>query len=333
MFSLITDAYNVLHDRVLRAEYDLAQGFVEKSDANLAALHVQQRVQAQKDIELMQVTYESRRAAEDECRGVVVVSAVYGALQNYVNTRRSIAKSATGSTLDVTVQVQCAIEASTLYVEGGVSKVAALRGMFNPCAAGEQPGVERDDGSRVGLNRAGSSSATTTRAVGGSNDPRLCVRYLFRGKQHQASVGDCEELKIPMRSHQLAASQQFKIRRRKKKKNRRNHQKHVPAAHKTSFVACGGGGTEVVAAAVTQKVGKTDATASAASAFTSTTLESSAPATVQSKNIIDNKEGGSVRADSKAQSRGGANLSFVLVLAAAMAVGVYFSRTVLQKKH
>ena len=152
---------------------------------------------------------------------MVVVSAVYGSLENYVNTRRSIGKSASGPTLDVTVQVQCAIDASTLYVEGGVSKAAALRGLFNPCV------------SETSSNRRGRKNFHCSDGASVKNyNLRLCVRYLFRGKQHQVSVGDHEELKIPMRSHQLATSQQFKIRRRKKRKSLRDN-KNTTASRMT----------------------------------------------------------------------------------------------------
>ena len=311
MFTLITDAYNVLNDSVLRAEYDLANGFMESSSANLAALHIQQRNQAMKDIELMQVTYESRRIAEEDCRGVVILSAFYGALHNYVNTRRSITKSSVGPTLDVTVQVQCAVEASTLYVEGGISKVAALRGFYHP-SMGDLPKVKSDrSGDRYG------------------SGPRLCIRYLFRGKQHQASVGDCEELKIPMRSHQLAPGQQFKIRRKSRRKRKdkivRSDANRSPITSETRTPLSPNSMGAVSGTARGKRV-QGGSSGIGSEADVGEGMACAGSSVVRGGNIDANRRDQVENDFGAVESPGGSGLTLVLFVAAAIAVGMWFSR-------
>ena len=75
ILTLISIAYNTLRDCAQASM--TSQGFAENSKESLAALHTQQRDQAEKDIELMEMTYDSLLRSEEECRGVVIVSAIY----------------------------------------------------------------------------------------------------------------------------------------------------------------------------------------------------------------------------------------------------------------
>jgi len=215
MFTLVTHAYAVLSDPVRRARYDLEHGFVERTETSVSALHREQKQQAQKELRLMNVTYTSKRSSEEACNGVIITNAMYGAMKSYVNPRRSVEKAATGHLIDVTVQLQCAVESSTLYLEGGVCKTISCRGLYDPS---EQPG-------RLGRH-----------------EPRLCVRYTFRGKLHQIVVSDQQELKIPMRAHQLSASQHNanKKGKRPRRSSRSERKRSASDRSQRKMMSCGG---------------------------------------------------------------------------------------------
>ena len=188
MFTLIAQAYDVLSDSVQRSRYDLKHGFVATTHSSLSSYHQGQKEQALKEVELMAVTYKSKRKAEKVANGIIITSAKYGAINSFVDTRRSISKSSSGNTMDVKVQLQCMVEASTLYIEDGQSKTITCRGVYNPS-----------------FNASDNTSSSRRRQR--RQDTRMCVRYEFQGKHHQVVVDDCQELKIPMRAHQLSSNQ------------------------------------------------------------------------------------------------------------------------------
>ena len=195
MFTLIAQAYDVLSDPVQRSRYDLKHGFVATTHSSVSSYHQGQKEQALKEVELMAVTYKSKRKAEKAANGIIITSAKYGAINSFVDKGRSISKSSSGNTLDVKVQLQCMVEASTLYIEDGQSKTITCRGVYNPS-----------------FNPSDNSSSSRRRQR--RQGTRLCVRYEFQGKHHQVVVEDCQELKIPMRKHQVPSNQISKKSRR-----------------------------------------------------------------------------------------------------------------------
>lgn len=203
MFTLIAQAYDVLSDSVQRSRYDLKHGFVATTHSSLSSYHQGQKEQALKEVELMAVTYKSKRKAEKVANGIIITSAKYGAINSFVDTRRSISKSSSGNTMDVKVQLQCMVEASTLYIEDGQSKTITCRGVYNPS-----------------FNASDNTSNSSSRRRQRRQDTRLCVRYEFQGKHHQVVVDDCQELKIPMRAHQLSSNQISKKTRRSSGENK-----------------------------------------------------------------------------------------------------------------
>ena len=200
MFDLVTKAYHVLSDPVQRARYDLEQGIVETTEISITALHKVQRQEACKELELMKVAYASKRKAEEACNGVIITSAKWGSMQSWVPSHKSIAKSATGNVIDAVVQLQCLVEASTLCLESGKSKIKTCPGLYDPS---DKPGLRQKS--------------------------RLCVRYEFRGYPHQIVVDDEEELKIPMQAHQLSASQRDASRKREKKSRKKSKKSKTSA--------------------------------------------------------------------------------------------------------
>jgi curved DNA-binding protein CbpA len=196
MFTLIAQAYDVLSDPVQRSRYDLKHGFVATTHSSVSSYHQGQKEQALKEVELMAVTYKSKRKAEKAANGIIITSAKYGAINSFVDKGRSISRSSSGNTMDVKVQLQCMVEASTLYIEDGQSKTITCRGVYNPS---------------FNLSDNTSSSSRRRQRRQGT---RLCVRYEFQGKHHQVIVEDCQELKIPMRKHQVPSNQISKKSRR-----------------------------------------------------------------------------------------------------------------------
>jgi curved DNA-binding protein CbpA len=188
MFSLIAHAYDVLSDPVKRINYNIERGFIKISKESVSEFHRNQKQQALQDISLMKVTYKTKREAEKAANGVIITSAKYGSLKSYVPSQKSIQKAAVGRIIDAKVQLQCMVDKSTLYIEGGSSKIYTCRGLYNPCTGSRRDTV------------------------------KLCVRYDFHGLPHQVIVSDEQELKIPMRAHQLSlpsASQKLRKKRRR----------------------------------------------------------------------------------------------------------------------
>lgn len=107
-----------------------------------------------------QNSFEATRRKERSKGGLVVLDAVYG-------VAREGARPSSYATawVDVTVPLQCMVDASTLIVPRGESK-SWLPGFYDP----------RDGASK-----------------------QLWVLYEFRGRLHEVVVGDKEEMRMPMR--------------------------------------------------------------------------------------------------------------------------------------
>ena len=190
----------MLSDPVQRAKYDLHHGFVEETKRSLTALNREQRQQAVKEKQLMAMDYQTKKKKEDNktTNGVVVLSAMYGNFKAYVNSRKPIHRSATGNVMDATVQIQCMIEGSKLRIEGGSSKTVTCGGLYNPS-----------------FDEHGTLAHTKTQ-----EEPRLCVRYMFKGHQHQVVVTDQQELVLPLVSHRLDITQWCHYKSSKSSKNK-----------------------------------------------------------------------------------------------------------------
>ena len=166
-----------LCDPVKRSLYDMVNGFKTRDDGQLKAMAILKMEEARRSVELMQVTVMSKRAQEMVKGGLVVQSAFYGAVPEYLSMEDTIDAQATGEVVDVSVPIQCLVEESQLHMEGGESKVWEV-GFYDP---------DFSSASTLGINE--------------TTEHRLAVRYYFKGVLHQAIVGDLQELRAPMRAH------------------------------------------------------------------------------------------------------------------------------------
>ena len=180
IFSLLAHAYAELSDPVKRSLYDMVNGFKDRDDDQLHRMALLKKEEADRAIDLMQVTVMSKRAEEMVKGGLVVQSACYGSLPPVLNMDEPIEAQAYGNVVDVSIPVQCLVEESQLHMEGGESKVWEV-GFYDPDVIDAHPG-----------NRMPEAPP---------EDRRLAVRYFFRGVLHQVVVNDRDELRAPMRAH------------------------------------------------------------------------------------------------------------------------------------
>jgi len=119
-------------------------------------------------------------------QGVIVCEGLYGDLrlrpdriQDVMQSRRTIeVDDVQGPCCDVSVPLQCSVERHKIVLPGGVySSKADLPGFYNPAP------LE----SHLELS--------------------LYVRYEFKGRTHEVTVGDRETLEIPKRAHVIPIGQ------------------------------------------------------------------------------------------------------------------------------
>ncbi|XP_046850162.1 dnaJ homolog subfamily C member 11-like [Xenia sp. Carnegie-2017] len=120
--------------------------------------------------ELMRETYESCVECERKRHGLIIVSAFYGKFlsfsENDLNNPYRMNKI-----IDVTLVLQCLVKDSKLYLpEGSKTQIS---GFYDPCFG---------------------------------EDKSLQVRYLFRDILHEAIIDDCQQLRIPIKSHRLQST-------------------------------------------------------------------------------------------------------------------------------
>ena len=178
-FAKMAEAYQILSDPVKRRTYDMLQGFrkANRDGEDYGELMAEKRRRAADEIENMIVSVEQSKAVEQERNGLIIISAVYGQMGGAVDSLSTLDDQADefGKTLDVSDPLQCKVEFSELRLEGGKPKFW-LPGFYDPCPQEEK---------------------------------QLCVRYMFRGRLHEITVGDTDGLKIPMRSHLLGGGITF----------------------------------------------------------------------------------------------------------------------------
>lgn len=132
--------------------------------------------QALEDVANMACTVPLKREAEEQKKGLVIVNATYGLLQDATAPLTTLNSPDDEFSIDVTIPVQCMVEDSTLILPAGESK-SWLTGFYDPCIG----------------------------------DPKqLRVRYLFWGRLHEVVINDEDPLKIPMKGHLLGDEVQFR---------------------------------------------------------------------------------------------------------------------------
>lgn len=122
------------------------------------------RREAEAFVHLMQETYDNCVTAERARGGLIIVNAWYGCLV----TTHDDESFPPGTVVDVTVAVQCLVKESRLIIHD--SNKASLPGFYDPA-----PGSEKS----------------------------LRVRYEFRHKMHEVTIGDSQPLRLPKQSHIL----------------------------------------------------------------------------------------------------------------------------------
>ncbi|KAK0063800.1 dnaJ subfamily C member 11 [Biomphalaria pfeifferi] len=134
---------------------------LEKQKEDYAERLAQKRAEAEKAVELMKETYERCVELEEKKSGLVIVKSVYGKLQSIDD---SILDSAC---LDVTIPIQALVKDSKLILPETSSK-SGLPGFYDPFIGEEK---------------------------------KLYIRYLFRGRLHQAFISDTEPIRLPQQKH------------------------------------------------------------------------------------------------------------------------------------
>jgi hypothetical protein len=167
MFSLVSHAYEVLNDSTKRATYDLLKGHARGEAYELLA--DMKRKDAEQAVELMKVSFDVRRRSELAVGGLVIDDAYYGP-RSVIEASRVEELAECKQVLNVTRQLQCAVESSKLVVPAGEPKHHWLTGLYDP-AVGE--------------------------------DKILWVSYYFKGKLHKVVVGDLERLLCPLQKHAI----------------------------------------------------------------------------------------------------------------------------------
>ena len=172
MFSLVSRAYEVLKDPAQRGAYDLLRGITSSSKDELARVTEIQRNNARAALEMMKITFDLKLRGEMARGGIVIDNAVYGTpdgicahLKYLENGTESAPKI--GPYVNVTRQLQCLVNKSRLCIPSGDPK-HVLEAVYDPA---------------VGENK------------------NLLVRYYFRGRLHQAIVGDHDKLLLPLKTH------------------------------------------------------------------------------------------------------------------------------------
>ncbi len=205
MFSLISQAYEVLGDQTKRTEYDLLQqltsnrnkehnnnssssysgngynnncnsGDIMSKDGKdgflrLRSLH---REDAERAVELMEHTFDLNRMNELSQNGLLIDDAWFGD-STYIENLSTVIQNPNIMDLpiiNVTRQLQCQVNNSKIVFITGDSMIL-LSGFYDPC-----PDTQK----------------------------KLYVRYYFRGKRHEVVIDDKQKLLLPLKSHLVTSS-------------------------------------------------------------------------------------------------------------------------------
>ena len=133
--------------------------------------------QAMEDVANMTCTVPLKREEEERKKGLVIVNATYGIVEDATQPLTTLNTDADdGTSIDVTTPMQCMVEDSTLIIPAGESK-SWLTGFYDPCIG---------------------------------EPKQLRVRYLFWGRLHEVVINDEDLLKIPVKGHLLGDEVQFR---------------------------------------------------------------------------------------------------------------------------
>ena len=204
-FSKISAAYAILSDPLRRLVYDLVLGIRDKTDSEvriflntlkkrafcesvriydivfmmykIIRMSKMKMEQALEDVENMSCTVPLKRETEEKKKGLVIINATYGLVQDATEPLTILNSDVHDETsIDVTIPMQCMVEDSTLIIPPGESK-SWLTGFYDPCIG---------------------------------EPKQLRVRYLFWGRLHEVVINDEDELKIPIKGHLLGDEVQFR---------------------------------------------------------------------------------------------------------------------------
>lgn len=172
LFTNCNKAYTALRHPINRKLYDIAMGFVERSEKGLLEIQTLEREEAQQKVSLMDEEVSRNVKFEQNRQGLVVLKAMYGILKipQHLSANKREFLTRENFVIDVTKPMQCLVDESRLEIEPGLSK-SELDGFYDPYPL-------EDDIRR-----------------------HLSVQYSFLGGLHKTIVADTEELRIPQQSH------------------------------------------------------------------------------------------------------------------------------------
>eukprot|EP00742_Colponemidia_sp_Colp-10_P005711 GILJ01006104.1.p1 GENE.GILJ01006104.1~~GILJ01006104.1.p1 ORF type:complete len:356 (-),score=61.24 GILJ01006104.1:205-1224(-) len=181
LFSKCSAAYAVLTDPTNRALYDLVSGYSKNTPQELARIAALKKSDALRKLELMQATVQTKLSEELHKGGLIIEKALYGDLRrvNYRSYDEEDEEDVeptfefAGAFIDVTVQVQFLVEESKLIIHGGSNTPKSFYPGFY------DPSDQLDD----------------------TAENFLYVRYRFRDRVHEVTVGEHDNLHAPLRAH------------------------------------------------------------------------------------------------------------------------------------
>ena len=157
----VQTAWRCLSNETRRVVYDIRREGRTVTQDDCTRLLQLQMGQAARDIENMRFQFAKAVEFETRNKGIIILKALFGDLLD-------------GQTIDVTVPLQCAVDAHKLILPAGIAK-ADLPGFYNPI-----PLLE-----------------SNTKACA------LYVLYDFKGKRHEITIGENDALWLPLKNHLL----------------------------------------------------------------------------------------------------------------------------------
>ncbi|CAL1531044.1 unnamed protein product [Lymnaea stagnalis] len=137
---------------------------LEKQKEEHAEKLAQRKSEAEKAVELMKETYERCVEIEEKKSGLIIIKSLYGKLQSLDD-----GEIQENSCVDVTIPIQALVKDSKLILPETTSK-SGLPGFYDPFI---------------------------------SEEKKLYIRYMFRGRLHQAFISDTEPIRLPQQKHLL----------------------------------------------------------------------------------------------------------------------------------